>query len=215
MTLETEFKLGFASKEEMQLVWDQEWFQDLLIPDSLKTEEYVTYYFDTEDLLLRGQRANIRIRSISQGGFVHTVKIGKPGRDGLHQRLEWNLETDQSDFDPEFFVKNAISDGDPEDTLTELISSVEGKSLREICRTEFTRTLSLAGFGDSLVEVCMDTGYLVAAEAREALCEMEIELKKGDVRDVIALGEEIELRSSATRNSRSKFARCMDIMSIS
>ncbi len=213
--METEFKLGFPSKEEMQTLWEQEWFQDLLIPDAVKTEDYVTYYFDTDDMLLRKQRANIRIRSISQGGYIHTVKIGKPGRDGLHQRFEWNLETDRFDFDPEVFLQHAISDGDPEDSLTELLSSVEGKTLREICRTEFTRTYSLAGFGDSLVEVCMDTGYLVAGDAKESLCEMEIELKKGDVRDVIALGEEIELRSSAIRNSRSKFARCMDILSIS
>lgn len=209
--METEFKLGFTSLDEMRSLWDEEWFCDMLIPNSEKTEEYVTCYYDTENAALRSQRATIRIRSIHQGDYIHTVKIGKPGREGLHQRLEWNLETDREDFDPQYFIENAISDGDPTDTLEELLLSIEGKSLREICRTEFTRTFSLAGYGDSLMEVSMDSGYLIAGENRELFFEMEIELKKGDVRDVIAFGEEIEAKTRAARCSRSKFSRCMEL----
>ncbi len=209
--METEFKLRFTSFEEMKSLWDEEWFRDILIPNSEKTEDYVTCYYDTENSILRSQRATVRIRLVHQGGYIHTVKIGKPGRDGLHQRLEWNLETDSEDFDPDYFAHNAISDGDPTDTLEELLLSIEGVPLRQICRTEFSRTLSLAGYGDSLLEVSIDSGFLYAGEKKEQFYEMEIELKKGDVRDVIALGEEIESKTQAARCSRSKFSRCMEL----
>lgn len=209
--METEFKLRFASYEEMKSLWDEEWFRDILIPNSEKTEEYTTCYYDTENATLRSQRATVRIRSVHQGGYIHTVKIGKPGRDGLHQRFEWNLETDREDFDSHSFAQNSISDGDPTDTLEELLSSIEGMALKEICRTEFSRTMSLAGYGDSLMEVSIDSGYLYADEKKEQFFEMEIELKKGDVRDVIAFGEEIESKTQASRCSRSKFSRCMEL----
>jgi triphosphatase len=212
--LETELKLKFTSREEILKLWNAEWFVDILIPNSEKTEYYDTKYFETKDRALLAHMASIRVREIRDGDFVHTVKIGGKSRDGLHQRFEWNLETTEDEFDVDTFSQHAISDGDPSEILEEVLKSISGKELYMICRTSFERTLSLAGFGDSLLEICFDDGSLFAKNAQEDLCELEIELKQGDVRDVLALGEEIIAQTGAVRDDRGKYARCLALLDI-
>ena len=212
--METELKLKFTSREEIIKLWNSEWFVDILIPNSEKTEFYDTNYFETKDRALLAHMASIRVREIRDGDFVHTVKIGGKSRDGLHQRFEWNLETTQDEFDTDAFSEHAITDGDPSEILEEVLKSISGKELNMICRTSFERTLSLAGYGDSLMEICFDTGSLYAKNAQEELCELEIELKQGDVRDVLALGEEIISQTGAVRDDRGKYVRCLALLDV-
>jgi len=210
--LETELKLKFTSRDEILKLWSTEWFADILIPNSERTEYYDTKYFETKDRALLAHNASIRVREIRDGDFVHTVKIGGTSRDGLHQRFEWNLETTDDEFNSAIFVEHAITDGDPSEILEEVLQSISGKDLNMICRTSFERTLSLAGFGDSLLEICFDDGNLYAKNARERLCELEIELKQGDVRDVLALGDEIIAQTGAVKDDRGKYARCLAML---
>ena len=212
--METELKLKFTSREEIMKLWNAEWFVDILIPNSEKTEFYDTNYFETQDRTLLAHMASVRVREIRDGDFVHTVKIGGKSRDGLHQRFEWNLETTEDKFDADAFSEHAITDGDPSEILEEVLKSISGKELTMICRTSFERTMSLAGYGDSLMEICFDTGSLYAKNAQEDLCELEIELKQGDVRDVLALGEEIISQTGAVRDDRGKYVRCLALLDI-
>ncbi len=210
--METELKLQFPAYDEMLKLWNAEWFNDILIPESERTEHYDTRYYDTADHAVLALHASIRVRERQDGDYIHTVKIGGSSRNGLHQRFEWNLETDRDTFDPDYFLNNAISDGDPAETLTDVLDAVRGKDLVMICSTGFSRTVSLAGFGDSLLEVSLDFGTLSAAGAEEPICEMEIELKQGDVRDVLAFGEEILSQSKAERNNTTKYGRCLALL---
>ena len=212
--METELKLKFTSREEIMKLWNAEWFVDILIPNSEKTEFYDTNYFETQDRTLLAHMASVRVREVRDGDFVHTVKIGGKSRDGLHQRFEWNLETTEDKFDADAFSEHAITDGDPSEILEEVLKSISGKELTMICRTSFERTMSLAGYGDSLMEICFDTGSLYAKNAQEDLCELEIELKQGDVRDVLALGEEIISQTGAVRDDRGKYVRCLALLDI-
>ena len=210
--METELKLRFTSREEISKLWNAEWFTDILIPASEKTEFYDTKYFETKDRALLTHSASIRVREIRDGDYIHTVKIGGTSRNGLHQRFEWNLETTEDEFDAEVFSQHAVTDGDPSEILEEVLAAVSGKELTMICRTSFERTLSLAGFGDSLLEICFDYGSLFAKNAQENLCELEIELKQGDVRDVLALGDEIIAMTGAVKDDRGKYARCLALL---
>lgn len=212
--METELKLRFTSRDEIQKLWSADWFNEILIPTSEKTEYYDTKYFETKDRALLAHGASIRVREIRDGDYVHTVKIGGTSRDGLHQRFEWNLETKEDEFDPQVFSQHAITDGDPSEILEEVLDSISGKELTMICRTSFERTLSLAGFGDSLLEISFDYGTLYAKNEQEVLCELEIELKQGDVRDVLALGDEIILQTGAVRDDRGKYARCLALLEL-
>jgi triphosphatase len=210
--LETELKLRFSSREKMMSLLDEEWFSSILLPNSEKTEYYDTKYYDTEDQVLRSMQTSIRVREIRDSDYIHTVKIGGSSHDGLHQRYEWNLETTDDQFDVDQFLQNAVSDGDPSDVLLNVMQRIAGFTLFSQCRTSFERNLSLAGFGDSLVEICFDYGTLYANDLQDSICEMEIELKQGDVRDVLALGEEIVHHSDAVRDNRGKYARCLALL---
>jgi len=210
--LETELKLRFESEKEMMDVLSREWFADIVLPDSEKTMFFDTLYFDTKDQLLRSIGASVRIREVKNSHYIHTVKIGGTCRDGLHQRYEWNFDTDSAAFDTEAFLIGAVSDGDPLEVLIEAFDTINGKELIEICKTSFERTLSLVGFGDSLIEICLDSGTLYAKSKKEHICEMEVELKQGDVRDVLALGDEIISHTGAIPDNRGKYARCLMLL---
>ncbi len=210
--METELKLRFATREEILDLWGAEWFADILIPNSEKTEYYDTRYYETKDRALLALNASVRVREIRDGDYVHTVKIGGRSHEGLHQRLEWNFETTLDEFDAQEFTKHAITDGDPPEILETVLAAIEGKELNMICQTSFERTLSMAGFGDSLLEICFDIGNLIVKNTQEKLCELEIELKQGDVRDILALGEEIILKTGAVRDDRGKYSRCLSLL---
>jgi triphosphatase len=210
--LETELKLRFSSREEMLNLCDQEWFASILLPNSEKTFFYDTKYFDTKDQILRSLQTSIRVREIRDSDYIHTVKIGGSSQDGLHQRFEWNLETIDNQFDAETFLQNAISDGDPPELLSDVLKKCSDFELISLCSTSFERTLFLAGYGDSLLEICFDYGNLFAPDKEDRVCEMEIELKQGDVRDVLSLGEEILLHTAAVRDNRGKYAKCLALL---
>lgn len=210
--METELKLRFPSKESLIVLWNQEWFQDILLADTVQTDCFATTYYDTKARDLSSFRASIRVRKTSHDGYIHTVKIARSAKEGLHQRLEWNYETDDDTFDPEIFRLNAVSDGDPATELEDVLKAVEGKELLPLCQTNFTRQYALAGYGDSLLEVAMDTGTLEGGSRTDEICELEIELKQGDVRDILALGDFIQTHTDAVRDDRGKYSRCLILL---
>ena len=210
--METELKIEFTSREDMDRLWTDPGFASFVIPASEKLEQFETVYLDTEDSILRRNGASLRVRAVEDNGFIHTVKSKVDEKSGLHQRYEWNRETEDSEFSAEAFREQAISNGDPDTILSEILDSVEGEKLSELFKTVFTRRSFLAGFGDSLMEIAIDYGVLQAGNREETICEMEIELKEGDARDVISLGDEILANTSAKLDSRSKYSRGVTLL---
>lgn len=205
--MESELKLEFPSPDDMERLWRDPYFASLLMPDSESVEKYTSIYFDTKEQSLRDRSTSLRVRGKESGGYIHTIKRTIETGEGLHQRYEWNWETKQSDFDMEAFRTHAVSGGDPEEILNEIATLIYNQELAELFHTQFERKIFLVGFGDSLIEIALDFGSVLAVERKAAICEMEIELKKGDVRDVLALGEEIMARGIAKRSDISKYNR--------
>ena len=210
--METEIKLGFSSEEDMDRLWKDPLFSSLYIPGSEREVELETIYFDTADHELRKMRASLRVRKNGEDGYIHTLKQKVEAKDGLHQRYEWNMESDSDSFSADFFGDHAVSNGDPDEILDSLLDAIRGRDLRELFSTRYKRKTFMAGFDDSLLEVALDTGTLLSGGMEEFFCEMEIELKEGDVRDIISLGEEIMANSSAFPDSRSKYSRCFSLL---
>ena len=210
--METELKLAFASKEDMDRLWKDPVFSSFVIPESEKEELCETVYYDSDHHLLREKGASLRVRAIRDNGYIHTIKCKADVKSGLHQRYEWNWETDESVFSAKAFGEHAISNGDPESILYGLLKEIRDIELAELFRTVFSRISFLTGYGDSLLEIAIDYGVIRANDQEDSICEMEIELKEGDVRDVIALGDEILSHSSAVLNSRSKYSRGFDLL---
>lgn len=222
--METELKLRFARIEDQENFLDSPWLHQLVMPDSRVETNMLSRYFDTRDKILTKTRTSLRIR---QEGDVRvaTIKLGDQaagGRlnNGLHQRQEWSVELDDEDWasDPEkgldagWFQKNAVSDGDPDDRLHEILMMIDGQPLVEICQAGFVRTAFDVGYGDTLMELALDVGELSAGDLTGTIIELELELKEGDVRDLMELGEELKARFDLVPEPMSKYARCLALL---
>ncbi|WP_396587913.1 CYTH domain-containing protein [Bermanella sp. R86510] len=130
-------------------------------------------YLDTPDLKLNRAHAALRIRK-SQHGYVQTLKNKGTAVAGLHQRGEWEYPIASNAIEWDKFA-----DLDLDSSLQEQIV--------ELFSTNFERKLWHIREGQSLIEVVLDEGQVCTQEHCIALCEMELELKQGNVEDVFNL----------------------------
>jgi len=222
--METELKLRFSQPGDADDFLNSTWLQQLVMPDSRVETMMLSRYFDTAAKTLTTARTSLRIRQEGDAR-VATIKLGDQSvdgrsRNGLHQRQEWSVDLDDEAFadDPEkgldasWFQKNAVSDGDPDDRLHEILLAIDGQPLVEICQAGFVRTAYDVGYGDTLMELALDAGELKAGDLTGAILEIELELKEGDVRDLMDLGEELKARYNLVPEPMSKYARCLALL---
>jgi len=210
--LETELKLTYPSKEDLLAVVEEPWFKQYLLPEPSTRQELESSYLDTREHLLRKKGAVVRVRQVDGEEFIHTVKVSSGGSEGLHQRFEWNYKTKKEHFDVVCFLEQAKSDDDPYSILASVLSPIEDSSLICVLKTRFSRIAFLSGIGHSILEIALDFGEIIAGDKREEICEMEIELLEGDVRDLLSLGEIIMTESSCKPENESKYGRGLRLL---
>ncbi|MDW7657493.1 MAG: CYTH domain-containing protein [Bacillota bacterium] len=214
--METELKLNASRLADPTDVIRNPWISDLIMPDSGQSINMDSHYFDTADGVLRNCGCSLRLRTENEKRIV-TVKAGNSAGGGLHQRMEWSAELDEDEtdllsaagLDVAWLLRTAVSDGDPVDQLYDILQMVNGKPLLEICRVTFTRLVYDIGYGGTLMELALDEGGLYAADRMAPICEFELELKEGDARDLVELGQELLARYDLEPENRSKLARCL------
>lgn len=216
--METEIKLRMPSEQDLLAVPDNDTIARLIMPDSRRELELINTYFDTPQRDLLAQKMSLRLRREGDA-FSITIKSGGGVDNELHQRFEWTAylpedwENDLKDgLDTIWFKREATSNGDPDAQLAQALQLIKGHPLKELCETRFNRVAFDIGFGDSLMELALDFGELIAGNEQEPVCEMEVELKEGDVRDLVELSQEIQANMPAEPESRSKFARCIALL---
>jgi len=221
--LETELKLRFLREDGPEQLADNAWLRRLTMPESAVVKEMSSIYFDTAAHDLQALKASLRVRA--EGDLrVATIKRGDgfvESGNGLHQRMEWSADLDEDTniencfdegLDVNWFLRSAVSEGDPDETLRAILGRLEGKDLIKICRANFTRSSVDVGYGDTLMELSVDIGELLAGDRSEPVCELEIELKEGDARDLVALGDELSARLPLAPEPRSKYGRCLSLL---
>ena len=217
--METELKLRFDQQDGQKAFLESSWVHNLVMPDSRVETMMLSRYYDTVDHVLTGMNTSLRMRLEGENKVV-TIKLGSKSSNGLHQRLEWSVDLADEDWigDPDesmdisWFQKYAVSDGDPDDRLREILAKIEGRPLVEICQAKFLRTAFDVGFGDTLMELALDSGEIKAGELTDTINELELELKEGDVRDLMDLGQELMARFELTPEPKSKYARCLALL---
>lgn len=130
-----------------------------------KSQRQVSVYYDTPGGKLRKRGLTLRVRS-TPDGFVQTVKSTNSGA-GLFSRGEWESRVDSIEPHVEKLQETPAG-------------GVEAKRLRPFIRSEIKRTIWLSEEGDSLLEFAFDAGRLKANHREAPVCELEIELLKGD-----------------------------------
>ncbi len=128
-------------------------------------------YFDTPDQALNRHAVALRIRH--QGTRrIQTLKTRGNSQGGLHQRHEWEWDLNSDALDRALIPPGALPD------------SVDTQALRPTFRTDFTRTewqLDYPFAGQRAhIELVLDQGWAISGVRKDAICEVELELKTGD-----------------------------------
>lgn len=164
MAQETELKLSLETQHLPRLL-----AHPLLSAHMPHREHLCNTYFDTPTLALMGQRMAVRERQVGDRTLL-TVKTAGRSVGGLSQRHEWEAPTVPGRFDFAALVD------DP--ALAAQLSALAGE-LVPVFHTDFMRCSWQLAHDGAQVEVALDQGFISAGPAREALLELELELKSG------------------------------------
>ena len=140
----------------------------------------------------------LRIRGVDES-YEMTIKTAGKVVAGLHQRPEYNVKLEQPKLDLARFPAEIW----PENTDLTLLET----QLNVLFNTDFYREIWLVDFQNSQIEVVLDKGTIRTHQYELPIEEFELELKKGDVSDVIALATYLGEKGGLRLASRSKAAR--------
>ena len=143
------------------------------------TETITSVYFDTDDKKLGDAGVSLRVRSLG-GRHIQTIKTLQPGQ--LFLRGEWEQE-----------IKGPWPDlGGAKNTALEPLSKQDlAELLRPVFESRVQRTVQLVHENGSQIEVALDQGVIDTGQNSSPLCELELELKKGNPRGLFRLAREL------------------------
>ena len=176
--IETEIKLTTVSQELLESVLYMPIIQERIVPDSEKDKYLESHYYDTPKRKFAKAGIVFRVRKEPEG-FVATVKTEKANSGGLSERMEYNV--DLPDEKPAFagfskinFLVDLKAIVDKDGPVEELFSVLVQ---RKQCNLALTQ--------ETVVEMAIDTGEIVAGEKRMPVCEIEFEIKHGNSKELI------------------------------
>lgn len=152
-------------------------------------------YYDYPDHFLAKQKMGLRVRQEDQA-ITLTLKTNGEVVGGLHNRPEYNLS----------LPEKTIPTNEQLRTLYPF-EQLPSSPLQEIFSTDFNRTFWLVEFRDSKIEVAFDEGRIVNGDHAQPICEIEFELKEGNVNDLFIFVEGLPFVSDIYFSSASKAKR--------
>jgi triphosphatase len=175
MTVETELKLRIAPGQLARL-------KRLALLKKFPSSRPVTrriynVYYDTPKLELHKSGMALRLRHVGQQ-WLQTLKGGGSVKAGLHQRNEWEVAVSGPALD-----FSRIEDA----AWHEYVPLSLRNKLQPVFVTDFTRTSRTLKFRDTEIELCMDHGEISTQQQRLPICELELELKSGEPKQLFEL----------------------------
>src|SRR5262245_22445680 len=160
-----------------------------------QVQNLVSIYFDTPGETLRKAGVYLRIRD-SGGRKVQTIKTAI-GSGGPFERLEWEREV--KGRTPNFSGAGR--------TALKLLTPDLRASLRPVFQTRVRRSVYRLGYEGADIELAIDQGEIATAAKQRAISELELELKRGEVRRLFSLARifadtiplKLEVKSKAER----------------
>jgi inorganic triphosphatase YgiF len=170
---EVELKLAFDPADTAQIASHPALQASLIPPEE---QELVSTYFDTPDCALHKAGVYLRIRETG-GRYVQTVKSAK-SKTELLERFEWERET--SGPTPDL-------DGAEGTALQPLLTPKVRASLQPMFQTRIRRNIHRIGENDTEIEVAIDRGEIATRQHTRPICELELELKRGETKALFRL----------------------------
>ncbi len=195
--METEIEIKFLFRAQ----FESELYNKINTQHFISSKKQLLHnvYFDTASRSLRKMDMGLRVRSC-EGRSVQTIKTAGRVIGGLYQRPEYNepiegLRPALARFNSQIWPKGCD------------LHALEAE-LVPIFSTDFERqTWLLEMPGDTLIEVAYDRGVIESNQGHVDICEIELELVKGDEEQLFNLGYEIASLPSACLGNVSKAQR--------
>lgn len=159
-------------------------------------QQLVATYFDTVEGRLGCEGAILRVREAS-GSCEQTLKVASNGGSAVH-RNEWNVPVQGDEPDLALF---------PPPARAALDRLLDGGAAVPVAVSRIDRTTRQIRFGQSSIEVAFDAGTIAADGRSEAVCELELELVKGRLADVLCLASQLPVGPDLSWSVASKAAR--------
>ena len=156
-------------------------------------------YFETPQRTLRKHDIGLRIRGCN-GEFEQTVKTKGIVVAGMHQRPEYNVPLPSPDLKLDLF--------DPRIWPASVDLTALENDLYLMFSTDFLRHTFLITFSDGAqVELVFDQGTISANGRSVDICEVELELKKGDPAILFEIAQQLVCVTPLRFGMQSKAAR--------
>ena len=175
MAIETELKLRIAPEHLARLKRHA-----LLGAYSVSrpvTRRLYNIYYDTPKLELRKSGIALRLRHTGQQ-WLQTLKGGGSVQAGLHRRNEWEMPVNGPALD--FSTTQNVG-------WDEHLPQSLRRRLRPVFVTDFIRNRRMLDFQGAEIELCIDQGEIGTKQRSIPVCELELELRSGEPRQLFEL----------------------------
>lgn len=173
-TAEIELKIRLASENVAKM---QAWLNGL--PNAAHHQVVLgNTYYDTPDRFFAHEQMGLRVRT-ENTRYEMTLKTAGKVVDGVHIRPEYNLPLNEPK--PDFAQLNAhfqLGFENAAQINAELLPTFS---------TDFTRHIWLVRYQQSQIEIALDQGNIRNPLGECEICELEFELKTGQLKDILAL----------------------------
>ena len=150
-----------------------------------QTRELLNQYFDTPARDLSAARVALRLRRDGEV-IIQTLKCRGQSVAGLSERNEYEWQLDKVKLD----LKKLDDSCWPEQ-----LAELDKKTIKPLFTTDFTREYAEIAWGRGkakvVIEAAIDQGFVVAGKRKEAICELELELREGAPEALLELAAEL------------------------
>jgi triphosphatase len=168
--------------------------------DGTQQDLLLSVYYDTEKWKLRKHGLTLRVRRIGRR-FVQTVKRENGASSALMDRGEW--ERDITEAKPDLALARDIG-------LEAILSKKLETKLKPLFETRVRRKVYQIRSGGSEIELTIDKGTVAAGRRSSPICEVELELKRGDAAELFrvarALAEQVSVQLAVTSKPERGYA---------
>ena len=201
--MEQETKYTIKDSDTADRIWDAILSGKYGDPKGAESVDMEGAYFDTPSRILRNNNIALRVRCEGSICFATLKWGGSETVMGLHEHQEVNIpiETDSCLIAPSAEIFEDSIDGRK---MSDLVGDEE---LELLFVSKVNRRRAKLRYGQSVVEIAIDRGFVEAGDKQEAISEMEIELYAGELSDVLKLTQTIADKYGLEAENRSKYAR--------
>jgi inorganic triphosphatase YgiF len=165
-----------------------------------RSETHVSVYFDTKKHKLRNKGMMLRVRRVGDR-YVQTIKATANAH--LFERDEW--ESDIAGETPDLRLARDTA-------LEPLLSNKFCRQLKPVFETRVRRTTYPIMDGKRAVALTLDEGQIEAGRRTEPLCEIELELQRGDETELFELARALSRAVPAQLALKSKAERGYELL---